>query len=156
VFGVLWVEADLRVTERARDKHLSVVPSGLFSSRIATQDCVLGYFPPSLRDSFARWEGLASLERGPVSWTGEVDLTTASYESALQIAASLSRDEQLRLIRELTIRATRRPVSGEETSVLALCGLGQEIWQHMDAQAYVRSERSSWKYTPDDHSLHAR
>jgi AbrB family looped-hinge helix DNA binding protein len=77
---------------------------------------------------------LASLERGPVSWTGEVDLTTASYESALQIAASLSRDEQLRLIRELTIRATRRPVSGEETSVLALCGLGQEIWQHMDAQ----------------------
>jgi hypothetical protein len=77
-----------------------------------------------------------------LSWLGEVDLATASYENALQIAASLSRDEQLRLIRELTVRAAQ--ASEEETSVLALCGLGQEIWQHMDAQEYVRRERSSW------------
>jgi hypothetical protein len=63
-------------------------------------------------------------ECGQLSWRGEVDLATASYESALQIAASLSREEG--------------------TSLLALCGLGQEIWQQMDAQEYVRRERSSW------------
>jgi hypothetical protein len=75
---------------------------------------------------------------------GEVDLATPSYESALKIAASLSRDEQLRLIRELTVGTAQGPTSGEETSVLALCGLGQENWQHIDAQEYVRRERSSW------------
>ena len=71
-------------------------------------------------------------------------MATGSYESALQIAASLSRDEQLRLIRELTVRAAQEAASEEETSLLALCGLGQEIWQQMDAQEYVRRERSSW------------
>lgn len=71
-------------------------------------------------------------------------MTTASYKNALQIAALLSRDEQLRIIQELTVRAAQAPALEEETSVLALCGLGQEIWQHMDAQDYVRRERSSW------------
>ena len=83
-------------------------------------------------------------ECGQLSWRGEVGLATASYESALQIAASLSREEQLRLIRELTVRAAQEAASEEETSLLTLCGLGQEIWQQMDAQEYVRRERSSW------------
>jgi hypothetical protein len=71
-------------------------------------------------------------------------LATASYKSALEIAASLSRDEQLRLIQELTVRAAQAPASEQDTSLLALCGLGQEIWRDMDAQEYVRRERSSW------------
>jgi hypothetical protein len=75
---------------------------------------------------------------------GDVDVATTSYKSALEMAASLSRDEQLRLIQELTVRAAQAPTSEEETSVLALCGLGQEIWRHMDAQEYVRRERSPW------------
>jgi hypothetical protein len=71
-------------------------------------------------------------------------LATASYKSALEIAASLSRDEQLRLIQELTVRAAQTPTTEQETSLLTLCGLGQEIWRNMDAQEYVRRERSSW------------
>jgi hypothetical protein len=71
-------------------------------------------------------------------------LATASYKSALEIAASLSRDEQLRLIQELTVRAAQASAPEQETSLLALCGLGQEIWRDMDAQEYVRRERSSW------------
>ena len=71
-------------------------------------------------------------------------MAAASYENALQMAASLSRDEQLRLIRELTVNAAKGAASEGQTSVLALCGLGQEIWQHMDAQEYVSRERSSW------------
>jgi hypothetical protein len=38
-------------------------------------------------------------------------MATTAYESALEIAASLSRDEQLRLIQELTVRAAQAPAS---------------------------------------------
>jgi hypothetical protein len=75
---------------------------------------------------------------------GDIFMVTASYESALQLAVSLSREEQLRLIQELTAAAVNDTASKEQTSVLALCGLGQEIWQQVDAQEYVRRERSSW------------
>ncbi len=71
-------------------------------------------------------------------------MVTASYECALQMAVALSREEQLRLIQELTATAVNGTASKEQTSVLALCGLGREIWQQMDAQEYVRRERSSW------------
>ncbi len=69
-------------------------------------------------------------------------MATTSYENALQMAESLPRDEQLRLIQEL---AEHTEDSAERTtSVLELCGLGQEIWQQMDAQEYVNGERASW------------
>jgi len=68
-------------------------------------------------------------------------MTTTSYDSALQMAASLSRDDQMRLIRELTALGAS---SAEPASVLELEGLGADIWQGMDAQEYVNSERSSW------------
>jgi hypothetical protein len=71
-------------------------------------------------------------------------MATASYKSALQLAASLSRDEQLRLIRELTLHAAKGTDTEGRTSVLELCGLGEEIWRQMDAQEYVHRERSSW------------
>jgi hypothetical protein len=71
-------------------------------------------------------------------------MVAPSYESALQMAVSLSREEQLRLIHELMAPVVNETTSKEQTSVLALCGLGQEIWQRMDAQEYVRRERSSW------------
>jgi hypothetical protein len=47
-------------------------------------------------------------------------MATASYKSALQMAASLSRDEQQRLIRELTILAAKDTDTEEQTSVLEL------------------------------------
>lgn len=75
---------------------------------------------------------------------GVIRLPTNSYESAFQMAASLTREERLRLIRELASVATNDTDSEEDSSVLALCGLGQEIWRRMDAQEYVRRERSSW------------
>jgi hypothetical protein len=71
-------------------------------------------------------------------------MATASYKSALQMAASLSRDEQLRLIHDLTIQAMKASDTDEPTSVLELCGLGEEIWRQIDAQEYVSRERSSW------------
>ncbi len=67
-----------------------------------------------------------------------------TYESALQIAESLSRDEQLRLIQELTAHAGESPASEPQHSILELRGLGKEIWEGIDAQEYVRNERASW------------
>jgi hypothetical protein len=71
-------------------------------------------------------------------------MVAVSYESALQMAVSLIREEHLRLIQELTAAAVNGTASKEQTSVLALCGLDQEIWRKLDAQEYIRRERSSW------------
>jgi len=68
-----------------------------------------------------------------------------SYESALSMAQSLSREEQLRLIEELKSRASKDDSSEEpHHSVMELRGLGKEIWQGIDAQEYVNNERASW------------
>jgi len=69
-------------------------------------------------------------------------MANASYEQALRVAKALPRDEQLRLIQQLAENASYE--GKQPTSVLQLCGLGQEIWQHRDAQEYVDSERASW------------
>jgi hypothetical protein len=68
-------------------------------------------------------------------------MTSTSYEQVLRVAESLPRDEQLRLIQEL---AEHTAHAKGTTSVMELCGLGQEIWQGQDAQEYVDSERASW------------
>jgi hypothetical protein len=68
-------------------------------------------------------------------------MASTSYAQALRVAESLPREEQLRLIRKLAEHTGR--VEGT-TSVMELCGLGQEIWQQVDAQEYVNSERCSW------------
>ena len=67
-----------------------------------------------------------------------------SYDSILRSVESLSRAEQLRLISELAeyLRAHASPET--RTSILALQGLGKEIWQGIDAQEYVNRERASW------------
>lgn len=67
-----------------------------------------------------------------------------TYESTLQMAELLSREEQLRLIRELTARAGENASSEPQHSIMELCGLGKEIWEGIDAQEYVNNERASW------------
>jgi hypothetical protein len=67
-----------------------------------------------------------------------------AYQSALQMAESLSPEERLRLIEELSAHTSKGASTETQHSVLELRGLGKEIWQGMDAQAYVNSERSSW------------
>jgi hypothetical protein len=71
-------------------------------------------------------------------------MATASYKVALKAVATLSREEQLRLIAELTAQATQGPTAELEHSIMELCGLGKEIWEGIDAQEYVNQERASW------------
>jgi hypothetical protein len=67
-------------------------------------------------------------------------MATDSYDTALQAFGSLSRQEQLRLIQELEAQLGKQVE--EPSSVLELCGLGEDIWGQMDAQEYVNRERS--------------
>jgi hypothetical protein len=70
-------------------------------------------------------------------------MAAASYESALQIASSLSREEQLRLIEELS--APPDDSSAEpQHSILELRGLGKELWSGIDVKQYLKQERESW------------
>ena len=70
-------------------------------------------------------------------------MNATSHDQILRIAESLTRDEQLRLIHELVAAADKDSLR-EQASVLELSGLGQKLWQQLDAQEYVRNERASW------------
>jgi hypothetical protein len=67
-----------------------------------------------------------------------------TYENALQIAESLSPEEQRRLLRELMTRVAANAPAGPQHSIMEFRGIGKEIWEGIDAQEYVRNERASW------------
>jgi hypothetical protein len=71
-------------------------------------------------------------------------MATQTYECALQMAESLSLEERLRLIEELQSRTNESAASEPQHSIMELRGLGKEIWEGIDAQEYVNSERASW------------
>jgi hypothetical protein len=66
------------------------------------------------------------------------------YEHVLRNVETLSRAEQLRLISELAENLRVEATSEARTSILALQGLGKEIWRGTDALDYVDRERDSW------------
>ena len=67
-----------------------------------------------------------------------------AYENALQLAVSLSREDQQRLISELATRTEGEAPTEPQHSIMELRGLGKEIWEGIDAQEYVNEERASW------------
>lgn len=62
----------------------------------------------------------------------------------------LQPDDQLRLLEDLTNLVRQQVPALEEPlhSFLELEGLGQEIWEGIDAQEYVNQERASWNGYP--------
>jgi len=67
-----------------------------------------------------------------------------TYESALQVAEGLSKEDKLKLARKLLTEAEEPAAPGERVSIMELKGLGKEIWEGIDPVAYVRAERDSW------------
>lgn len=71
-------------------------------------------------------------------------------EQLLQLILQLSEPEQLLLV-ERVIALTRVRAQGDASqngptrSLLELRGLGQELWEGVDAQIYVNEERDSWR-----------
>ncbi len=70
----------------------------------------------------------------------------SNYQEVLQQAQSLTPEEQIRLIEDLSrlIRQRVTMTHSPKRSILELRGLGKEIWHGIDAQEYVNQERDSW------------
>ena len=66
------------------------------------------------------------------------------YAEALSQASQLSSAEQLRLLEDLAALVRRRMHTQPRRSLMELQGLGKEIWEDVDAQAYVDQERDAW------------
>lgn len=70
----------------------------------------------------------------------------SNYHEVRHLAESLTPDEELRLIQELSslIRQRVTMTPKPKRSILELRGLGKEVWNGIDAQEYVNQERDSW------------
>lgn len=68
------------------------------------------------------------------------------YHEVRRLAESLTPDEQIRLIDELSklIRQRVTLTPKLRRSILELRGLGKEVWNGIDAQEYINQERDSW------------
>ena len=70
-------------------------------------------------------------------------MSTAYYETLSRVNR-LTPVDQLRLLEELAARVRRQIAVQPRRSILELQGLGKEIWEGIDARAYVDQERASW------------
>ncbi len=68
---------------------------------------------------------------------------TSYYDVRRQIG-DLTVDEQLRLLEDLVKLIRQQTTPKPKYSILELRGLGKEVWQGIDAQAYVNQERDAW------------
>ena len=63
-----------------------------------------------------------------------------TVEELIQAASRLAPEERERLIRALA-KHTLKP----EHEVTELRGLGKEVWNNINAQDYINTERNSWE-----------
>jgi len=71
-------------------------------------------------------------------------MTAREYHDLLDRAAHLEAQEQLRLLADLAVIVRNKASGRKRRSILELKGLGKEVWQGVEAQAYVEKERASW------------
>jgi hypothetical protein len=71
---------------------------------------------------------------------------TATLDDVLEISKRLPRADRLRLISLLSddLRSEMEPEE-QPIDMLSLAGLGAEIWQDIDVDAYLEQERASWE-----------
>ena len=73
-------------------------------------------------------------------------MSTNAYQKVLQLALSLTPDEQLQLIEDLiqNIRQTCKIEAKPRHCIMEIKGLGKEVWQAIDVDQYIAEERASW------------
>ncbi len=71
-------------------------------------------------------------------------IPNVSYEDVLTLSQQLQVGEQLRLLEALAQALRERLNAQPQHSIMELKGLGKEIWQDIDVDAYVDAERASW------------
>jgi hypothetical protein len=71
---------------------------------------------------------------------------TTTLDHVLDISKRLSLADQLSLIGLLSERVRQElDRDGEPVDMLSLAGLGTELWQEIDVDAYLERERASWE-----------
>jgi hypothetical protein len=69
-----------------------------------------------------------------------------TLDEVLSASERLSLADQLSLIGLLSERVHRElDRDNEAVDILSLAGLGAELWQQIDADAYLEQERTSWE-----------
>jgi hypothetical protein len=75
-----------------------------------------------------------------------METETATLDEALRLTERLPLTDLLRLISLLSERARHSlEQEGEPMDMLSLAGLGSEVWQEIDTDAYLAGERASWE-----------
>ena len=70
---------------------------------------------------------------------------TITWRDVLATSEKLSISDQLRLITELSLRVRQTLVEREPMDLLTLAGVGKEVWDKVDTDAYLNQERDSWQ-----------
>ncbi len=70
---------------------------------------------------------------------------SVSWQEALTLVERLSWSDQLRLISELLLRMQTLETETEPVDLLALTGVGAEVWSKVDPETYINQERDSWR-----------
>lgn len=69
-----------------------------------------------------------------------------ALERAIDLTTQLSDADRLRLIELLVAQMrTQREREDAEVDMLSLVGVGAELWQQLDVDAYLERERASWE-----------
>ncbi len=73
-------------------------------------------------------------------------MSTITLERLLYLSQQLAPGDQLRLIELLAarVRVTQEPAQSP-IDILSTAGMGAELWQQIDIDAYIRQERASWE-----------
>jgi len=74
----------------------------------------------------------------------ETRKTSISYSDYVRGIKFLNIDEQLTLLEIISARLKKSIGQKKKSSIMALEGLGANIWQDIEAQDYVQKERESW------------
>ena len=71
-------------------------------------------------------------------------MSTYSYRQVLNHVQQLTAEEQLQLMEDLVAIIRKQCVPRPLHSILELKGLGKEVWEGVDVDAYINQERDSW------------
>lgn len=72
-------------------------------------------------------------------------MAMSTYDQVLKMTKRLNLPEQLQLLETFSRMVRDQVTEAKPYSIMELEGLGAEIWQGVDAQAYVDQERPSWE-----------
>lgn len=72
-------------------------------------------------------------------------MSSYTYEEVRDYVMRLDLEDQLELFKFLANILLPKVKIEAQHSLLELEGLGQEIWEGVDAQQYINEERDSWR-----------